>query len=284
MRNTTSSILILFVTAVLVGVLVGAVMAAVGSVVYLVLIFPIASGLAAGNVVGRMARTLHVRQSQIVRAMGALSGLVTMIVLLTATWSIDRSELVMEVTTRLGGSDAMVTRTLELWNRDATGGAPIIVAPVMYRLHSGLELFEAQRLNLGLGFNLAILLLEGALAALGAWRFASELVSDPYCERCCSWTSRRIVGTATLGAVPTIKSELKMEQWHRLGRRIGAPTLGAPVTLNCFMCDTCESMSVLFELDVQESGKRFSTVMKKPASYSALQDIWDSQDMARGKI
>lgn len=278
-----STVLLLF-TAVTAGAISGAVISAVGSALYLVLVFPTLCGIICGVAVGRLARRLHVRSKHIAGSLGAFAAVVAIVTILASSWSIRRSEIVTELTTRLGASDAMVEKALELWNRDEAGDSAPILSPLMYRLTTGVELFEAQTLNLGFGFNLTLLLLEAGLAIYAAIRFAWDPISDPYCEPCSAWTSRRIVGTAPLGALATIKSEIKLEQWHRLGRRLGSPKLTTPVTLKCYMCDSCENTAVRFELDVSESGKRVRTVQMKEAPYSALQDIWDSQQMARGEI
>ena len=275
---------LLALIAVCTSMLIGAVAAAIGAAVYIVVLVPIVTGLATGNLVGRAARKLHLRQARIIGGVGATAGVLAVLSMLATTWSIDRSKLIAQVTTELGGSDAMVERTLELWVRDTAGDTTTIMAPVMYRVHSGLQLFDEQQLDLGLGFNLVLLIFETGLSGYLAWRFTSELVSDPYCTPCQSWTSRRIVGTAALGAVPTILSELKAKQWHRLGRRLGAPTVKSPAALKCYMCDTCERSTVRFELDVTETGKRTKTIWTQNAPYAALQDIWDSQQMTRGDV
>ena len=278
------SIILMILTAGLSGVVSGAIMSVLGSALYLVIILPAICGIACGVAVGRMARRLHVRSIPLAGAIGVLGAIIAVITILTASWSIRRSEIVTDLTMRLGSSDALVERALELWNRDEAGGASAPSAPLMYRLHSGIELFEAQLLNLGFGFNLILLLLETGLASYAAMRFAHDPITDPYCMSCKQWTSRRIVGTASLGTLATIKSELSSDQWHRLGRRLGSPNVSAPVTLKCYMCDSCETTPVRFELDIAESGRRLRTLMKKNAPYTALQDIWDSQQMAQGDL
>lgn len=284
MYTSIPSIALMALGAILSGVIGGAITSAVGSVLYLVLVLPTICGITCGVAVGRIARHQHVRSTNITSVVGAIGAIIAIITILAAAWSIRRSEIVTELTTKLGGSDALVERALELWNRDEAGGASDFMAPLMYRLNTGIELFDEQTLNLGFGFNLTLLILETGLAIYAAIRFANDPITDPYCSRCKMWTSRRIVGTASLGALATIKSELKLEQWHRLGRRLGSPKVGSAVTLKCYMCDTCEEATVRFELDVAESGRRIRTLLKKEAPYSALQDIWDSQQMAKGDI
>ncbi|MFT5432052.1 MAG: hypothetical protein ACI9OJ_002750 [Myxococcota bacterium] len=278
-RRTRQGLAVVY--SVLAGLLAGTIVGAASMGLYLIVFSPALAAIAAGWMTSSAARAVKLPGPRFVTILGGVSGILAMLAILVVTLEIERSYIITALSSAAGLGDEAIARGLKRWQQEATGGAGGIGALYELRITSGVRLFGETWLDLGTAVNGILLLVECGLAGLIGARLGRSRASEPFCDNCDSWYSRRIVGTAQLGALASIRAELQAGRHHRLGRRLEPPKGKGPVVMHCLMCDTCSLGDVTFELEVAENGRRPRVIRSVEAPHSALDAIMDSQALRK---
>ncbi len=208
--------------------------------------------------------------------LGGLGAAFALVAMLAVSHDMTRADIMAEITrTHALGGPALDTAVREAM--DALTGGPSQVAPVTLRLHQGVRLMGETRLDLGFAGNAALLLVELLLAVALAARLGWEQGRRPFSVARDAWPTRRRVGIAAHGSAATLRAELEAGQFHRLGRRLGAPSGTGPVVLHAWVVDGPNPDQITFELEVSEASGRPRIVATRVAGPEALEAIFESQ-------
>ena len=278
-RNLRAAILILVTLAG--GAVAGAVLGSLAGTVYLVIVYPVVAAIAVGFIGRAAVAALKLDSPRLASVAGGLSGLMVMAGILVVTYQIERAWVVEELTGKRAVSDATLDRVVDDYMGERTGGVTNWRAPLELRLVSGVAITGGFTLDLGDGLNGVILLLELLSASFLGSRLVRERASEPFCDHCDGWYSRRVIGTAPLGSKASLISELGSDQFHRVGRHLDPPTSRHPLKLHGWFCDTCDKSDVTFELELASPGGRPTLLKARSAPHTALEDIMDSQALKR---
>lgn len=264
------------------GGLSGAMLGAVGRFVYLAIVWPGLAALLTGLAVVFAMRRLRLPGALLGAALAGVGGAFAVLAMLAVSHDLTRADVMAETTrTRSLGGDALDAAVKEAM--DALTGGPSQLAPVTLRLHQGVRLFGEVRLDLGVPGNGALLLCELLIAVALAGRLGWSQGQKPFSAASDAWLTRRRVGTAPHGSAATLRSELQSGQFHRLGRRLGAPTASAPVVLHAWVVDGSNTDDVVFELEVTEASGKPRIVATQKAGADALEAIFESQALRDAK-
>lgn len=283
MSGRKNRLLATSLAGVCVAALVGAVLGATGSQMYLVILFPAAAGLGTGWAIGSVASGLKVHWPREVGIIGAVCGALAMISMLVVVAQVEHASALAELSQEKSawGPEQIRTQAARAVTLMA-GGHEGILQPLFLRLHSGVVLFGSAPLSLGTIGNGSLLAIEVVTCVFLGFRFARRAASIPFCERCDHWYARRVLGSAPLGSLASIRAAMQNRQFHRLGRRLGGPTTTGAVMLHGRFCDTCDSGDVHLELEVSESGGRPRLLKTMVEPHDALDAILDSHALKTG--
>ena len=260
----------------------GVILGGVGAKLYVVLGFPALCGVAVGATAAGVGRWTRAHWPRAVTAIGAASGVVAVAALLVIAAQLERASAVTEYSKGRGWNDARIHEEADRYMAKASGDHEGILQPLWFRLHAGARLFGETPLNVGPWGNLAVLLLEVGVCGYLAARLARRSASEPFCSRCDAWYARRVVGTAPLGSLASVRAALQNGQFHKLGRRLEPPgSARRPVTLHGRFCDTCDTGRVVFELEVSEAGRSPRVVQTSTHAHDALDAVLDSHALRR---
>jgi len=267
------------------GLIAGSIVAAAGGWIYLVLVSPLVATVAAGMGGRSLIGILRIDRPRFAAVVGGLGGAVCLLSILVVTQQMRQAELLSELNSVLGLSNDRVTTEAATRMGEFTNNAAPLLQPVALRLYSGARLVGDTVMDFGPLINGALLLLELVASIWLGARLMVERSAEPYCAGCNRWYSRRMVGSAPLGARSTLLVELKNTRYHRLGRRLTPPRKGTgdALVLHCWMCDTCNDSQVRFELELTESGRRPRLIQSVTASHDALDAIMDAHALKKGQ-
>ncbi len=286
MNASPLRLLLLIVGSLFCGLLAGAVIGAVGGWLYLIVISPAVAAIGGGMGARALVGVLRIHDTKAAGVVGILTTLAVLVAILVVMHQLERAAIIAELSSVGGFSDETLVRHTNDTMAKLTNDASPLMSPLMLRLHSGAQLFGDTALDLGMGFNLAVLLLELAITGLLCTRLVVERASEPFCESCDAWYARRMVGSATLGAKSTVVVDLQNTRFHRLGRHLEAASTKTrnPLILHGWFCDTCAHGDVRFELELTEPGRRARIIKTVAAPHDALEAILDSQALKKTPV
>ena len=260
------------------GALAGAILGATARTFYLPGVFPVAAGLVAGSVGALTLRWCVLPGAVRGASLTGLGGLAALATALFVAWSMERAGLVTELG-RSGGADGAALADKAQAALAARAGEGVL-APFRLRLEEGVAIAGSVRLHLGAIGNGVILALEALLAIGAAAALGYRQGGRPFSTSAGRWLTRRLVGSAALGAAPSLKAELAQGNFHRIGRRLASPDPSAAVQLWAWTADEGAS-EVVFELEARDEGARHPTALgRSTAPATALRDIAESRAMA----
>jgi hypothetical protein len=263
---------------------IGLVLGGISAFTYLAIVMPIVGALACGACLAIGVRWFRTPMPRLSMVAGLVAGSALMIALLAVSLANERAAIVYAVETSQGVSEETIERVLHEEMNARTGGRDGVFSALWLRVHSGIRITPTLQFDATPIGNALILALEWVLAMMIVVRVLVARAREPFCEACGDWYTRRLLGTAPLGSLQTIRSTLQDGQFHRLGRRLDPSTKVQALTVHSHFCLQCDTQPVVLELEVREPGAKANIVVSVTAPYEALDDVLDSQALASGQL
>jgi len=266
------------------GVVIGSVLGGISAFTYLVFVMPIVGALACGVSLAICVRWLRTPMPRLSMVAGWIAGSALMVSVLAISLANERASIAYALETSHGVSQETIERVLHEELNARTEGRDGVLSALWLRVYSGVRITPSLQFDITPIGNALILVVEWILAMLIVARALVARARAPFCEACADWYTRRLLGTAPLGSLQSMRSTLQNGQFHQLKHRLDPPTTVQALSLHSHFCLHCDTQPVVLELEVRELGAKADIVVSVTAPYTALDDVLDSQSLASGQL